>query len=221
MTKPDVRLYGLIDPENTGGHDPVELAGALATGGVTLVQLRDKKNETGDLVSLAKELKAVLDPYRVPLLINDRVDVAFAAGADGVHLGQNDLDPISARRILGGAAIIGLTVRDQAEANAAPLEIIDYVGLGGVFATASKINAAQPIGLDGLRTLSKSLRKRRPGLAICAIAGIGIENAPSAIDAGADGVAVISALSGVADPVKAAREFRVAIDAAIEIKGAA
>ncbi len=221
MTKPDVRLYGLIDPENAGGHDLARLAGAMAAGGVTLVQLRDKKSATGDLVRLAEKLKTILDPHHVPLLINDRVDVAFAAGADGVHLGQGDLDPESARRILGGDAIIGLTVRDQAEAEAAPLDIIDYVGLGGVFATTSKVNKARPIGLDGLRTLSKSLRARRPDLPVCAIAGISIENTPSVIDAGADGVAVISALSGAADPAEAAREFRVAIDTTLSVRGAA
>jgi thiamine-phosphate pyrophosphorylase len=221
VTKPDVRLYGLVDPENAGGHDLLRLADAMAAGGVTLIQLRDKKSETGDLVRLAKELKAILDPRHVKLLVNDRVDVAFAAGAAGVHLGQNDLDPASARRMLGGDAIIGLSIRNQAEADAAPLDLINYVGLGGVFATTSKVNKARPIGLEGLHSLSKLLRARRPGLPICAIAGITIESTTNVIEAGADGVAVISALSSVADPAAVARDFRAEIDAALAIRGAA
>lgn len=221
MKKPDIRLYGLIDPDNSGGHDLLWLTEGIARGGVTMIQLRDKKSETANFIRLAKDIKAILNPLHVPLLINDRVDVAFAAGADGVHLGQNDLDPESARRILGRDAIIGLTVRDQAEADAAPLDIIDYVGLGGVFDTASKVNQAPPIGLEGLQSLSESLRARRPGLTICAIAGISIGNTPSVLDAGADGVAVISALSGVADPTGAARDFRAAIDTALTVRGAA
>ena len=221
MRKLDLRLYGLIDPENAGGHDPVQLAEAMAAGGVTLVQLRDKKSETGDLVLLAKNLMKVLGPLDVPLLINDRVDVAFAAEADGVHLGQNDLDVKSARKILGDEAIIGLTVRDRTEADAAPLDMVDYVALGGIFETASKLNRAPPIGLEGLQNLSNLLRARRSGLPVCAIAGITRENAPEVIDAGADGVAVISALCGVTSPAKAAREFRKGIDAALETRGAA
>lgn len=217
----DLRLYGLLDPENSGGHDLLQLAEAFAAGGVTLVQLRDKTSETGEFVRIAKSLKKVLGPLNVPLLINDRVDVAFAAGADGVHLGQNDLDAETARKILGDDAIVGLTVRDQAEADAAPLDCVDYIALGGIFATTSKVNKARPIGLEGLRVLSKSLRARRPGLAICAIAGISIENVASVIEAGADGVAVISALCGVSDPADAANKFRKAIDDALETRGAA
>lgn len=215
MNKVDLRLYGLIDPETAGGHDICDLADAMCAGGVTLIQLRDKKSNTGEMVRLARQLKETLNAYNVPLLINDRVDVAFSSRADGVHLGQNDLDVADARAILGEDAIIGLSVRNQAEADIAPLDMLDYVAFGGVFVTTSKVNKATPIGLDGLRKLSNLLWARQPDFPICAIAGITSDNAPGVIEAGADGVAVISALSGVSDPADAARQFRAGIDAAL------
>ena len=151
MTAVDVRLNAIVDPERSGGHDLADLARMLAEGGATLIQLRDKKSETGVMLERARAIKAALAPLRVPLVINDRVDVALAMGADGVHVGQTDMPVEIARRLLGPDAIIGLSIKSVALAEAAPIELLDYVGVGGVYATTSKDNPNPPIGLDGLR----------------------------------------------------------------------
>src|SRR5262249_43897739 len=121
MEQLDLRLYAIVDPENTGGHDLVDLARAVATGGATLVQLRDKVNDAAYMIEEARALKAVLAPLSVPLIINDRVDVALAAGADGVHVGQEDMAVADARRALGPQPFIGLSIRTAEQAAAAPL----------------------------------------------------------------------------------------------------
>jgi thiamine-phosphate pyrophosphorylase len=155
----------------------------------------------------------------VPLLINDRVDVALAAEADGVHIGQDDMAAADARLLLGRTAIIGLSIKTVAQAQAAPLEHLDYVAIGGVYATTSKDNTSTPVGLDGLRTIAAAVRARAPAMPICAIAGINESNAAGVIAAGADGVAVISALSLAADPAMAAKNLRASVDAALEQQG--
>jgi thiamine-phosphate pyrophosphorylase len=211
----DLRLYALIDPEHAGGHDLVELAWLLAAGGATLVQLRDKQRDTRVMVDEARAIKATLAPFRVPLIINDRVDVALAANADGAHVGQDDMAVEDARRILGPDAIIGLSIKSMAQAEAAPVDLLDYVGIGGVFATSSKNNPDPPIGVDGLERIAGVFRRRAPGMPLCAIAGIDAGNAGSAVAAGADGVAVISALSLAPSPPDAARGLRGIVDAAL------
>src|SRR5262245_23172130 len=117
----DLRIYALLDPEHTGGHDIVELARWLAQEGATLVQLRDKRAPTRLMVERARSIKTMLEPLAVPFLVNDRIDVALASGADGVHIGQEDMAVEDARRLLGDKAIIGLSVRTAAQAAAAPL----------------------------------------------------------------------------------------------------
>jgi thiamine-phosphate pyrophosphorylase len=211
----DLRLYALIDPQHAGGHHLVELAQLLAQGGATLVQLRDKRSPTRLLVEQAREIKGALAGFAVPLLINDRVDVALACGADGVHVGQEDMAVADARRLMGPGAIIGLSIKMPAEAEAAPLDLLNYVGVGGVFATSSKDNPAAPIGVAGLTRIAGIVRRRARGFPVCAIAGITMENAADALAAGADGVAVISALSHQRDPFEAARRLRAAVDAAL------
>ncbi len=211
--KLDLRLYAIVDPQVSGGHDLVELSRQLAAGGVTLVQLRDKLSETRAMIERARAIKAALGS--VPLLINDRVDVALAVGADGVHIGQQDMTAQDARRLLGPDAIVGLTINSVALAEAAPLDLIDYAGVGGVYGTTSKTQQRQPIGPSGLRAVTEALRRRKPGFAVCGIAGINAGNAAAVIEAGADGVSVISALSVVADPAAAARELRRVVDQAV------
>jgi thiamine-phosphate pyrophosphorylase len=211
----DLRLYALVDPQQAGGHDPAKLAGMLAQGGATLIQLRDKTGATRTMVERARALKAALMPFRVPLVINDRVDVALAAAADGVHVGPDDMSVEDARRLLGPDAIVGLSIKTVAQAEAAPIDLIDYVGIGGVYATTSKDNPNPPIGVDGLGRIVEVFRRRKPGFPSCAIAGITIANAGAAIAAGADGVAVISALSRAPDPSAAAREMRAVVDVAL------
>jgi thiamine-phosphate pyrophosphorylase len=210
----DLRLYAIVDPEHNHGHDLAALARAVAAGGATLVQLRDKVSDTGRMVEEARALKAALAPFRVPFVVNDRVDVALAAGADGVHLGQDDMAVADARRLLGPSALIGLSIRTPEQAARAPVEFLDYAGIGGVFATLSKARAKTPIGIAGLAENITVLRERRRGFAVCGIAGITAANAGGVIAAGADGVAVISALSAARDPQSAARELRAAVDAA-------
>jgi thiamine-phosphate pyrophosphorylase len=211
----DLRLYALVDPERADGRDLAELAHLVAQGGATLVQLRDKHGGTRAMVERARAIKAALAPFDVPLLINDRVDVALAAGADGAHVGQDDMAVDDARRLLGPDAIIGLSVKTVAQAEAAPIDRLDYVGIGGVFATSSKDNPDPPIGPAGLARIAAVFRRRAPDLPLCGIAGIDATNAADAIAAGADGVAVISALSLVPDPQAAARALLATVDTAL------
>jgi len=216
----DLGLYAILDPAVAGGRTLVDLVGRVA-GSVTLVQLRDKHGTPRAMVDEARALHSVLRPAGVPFLINDRVDVALAAQADGVHVGQDDMAPADARRLLGKNAIIGLSIKSVGQAEAAPLEYLDYVAIGGVFATTSKDNTAAPIGLAGLRDILRVVRARRSGFPVCAIAGINAHNAADVIGAGADGVSVISALSLAPDPGRAARELRTAIDRALKRRCAA
>lgn len=217
---PDLRLYAILDPAVAGGRALADLAKVI-TPHATLVQLRDKHGTTRAMVEEARAVRAVLAPAGVPLLINDRVDVALAAEADGVHVGQDDMAPADARRLLGRGAIIGLSVKTIEEARAAPLEVLDYVAVGGVFATSSKDNPAPPVGTAGLRAIAQAVRARKARFPLCAIAGITQANAADVIAAGADGVAVISALSLVPDPAAAARGLRTVVDGALQRRGAA
>jgi len=211
----DLRVYAIVDPEHAGGRTPPDLARMVAAGGATLIQLRDKIHDTAAMVELARAIKAAL-PADVPLIVNDRVDVAEASGADGVHLGQEDMKVAQARDILGPAPFIGLSIKTVEQARAAPLGIIDYVGIGGVFGTTSKNNTSRPIGPDGLRTIVKVFRDRIGNFPMCGIAGITAVNAEQVIAAGVDGVSVISALSLAPDPTAATRELRAIVDAALE-----
>ena len=214
----DLRLYALVDPAVAGGRPLADLAARIASS-ATLVQLRDKHGSTRAMVEEARALLAVLEPKGVPLLINDRVDVALAAEADGVHIGQDDLAPADARLLLGRGAIIGLSIKTVEQARAAPLDLLNYVAIGGVYSTTSKDNKAAPIGVAGLRAIVEAIRAREPNYPICAIAGITSGNAANVISAGADGVAVISALSLAPDPGKAAQELRAVVDSALKRRG--
>src|SRR5262249_11289416 len=160
-----------------------DLARRVAEGGATLVQLRDKHGSTRRLVEEARAIKAAIAHLGVPLLVNDRVDVALAAGADGVHVGQDDMAAEDARALLGSRALTGLSTKTVAHAEAAPVDLINYACIGGVFATTSKDNPDPPIGLAGLRTVLAVLRERAPRLPVGAIAGIDAGNAAQVIAA--------------------------------------
>jgi len=211
----DLRLNAIVDPERANGRSLVELTHMVVAGGATLIQLRDKHGATRRMIEEARAIHAALAGTGVPLVINDRVDVALVAAADGVHVGQDDMGVEDARRLLGSAAIIGLSIKTVAQANAAPLNQLDYVGVGGVYATTSKDNPDPPIGITGLRDIVAALRARRGDLPICGIAGIDASNTAPVIAAGADGVAVISALSAQNDPHGAARQLRAIVDQAL------
>jgi thiamine-phosphate pyrophosphorylase len=212
----DLRLNAIVDPERAGGQNLANLAIRCARGGATLVQLRDKHSETRTMVEEARAIKQVLAPLAVPLVINDRLDVAMAAGADGVHLGQDDMAVEDARRLLGPKAVIGLSIKSVGEAEAARLDLINYVG---VYATSSKQQKNAPIGPDGLARILATLRQRAPDMPVCGIAGIDASNAAEVIAAGADGIAVISALSLAPDPEAAARELRGIVDVMLAKRG--
>jgi len=215
----DLRLNAIVDPERAGGHALADLARLCAEGGATLIQLRDKLSETRAMVEQARAIKRALAPLSVPLVINDRIDVALAAGADGVHVGPDDMAVEDARRLLGPGAIIGLSVKSTAEAEATPVELIDYVGSGGVYVTLSKEQKKAPIGPEGLARIVGVLRRRAAKLPVCGIAGIDATNAAEVIAAGADGVAVISALSLAPDPAAASRALRQIVDAMLAKRG--
>ena len=212
--KLDISLYVLVDPAVARGKPLAALAAAAAKGGATLVQLRDKMGTTRRLIDEAIAIKQALRGLGVPLIVNDRADVALAAGADGIHVGRDDLDPATARRLLGPRAIIGASIKNEADAAGLPVGAVDYACIGGVFATASKDNPDPPIGLEGFRRLYGLLRARAPQLPIGAIAGIDAENAAAVIGAGAEGIAVISAVIAAGEPEAAARRLRALVDAA-------
>jgi thiamine-phosphate pyrophosphorylase len=214
----DLRVYAIADPGVSGGRSLAELATLIAPS-TTLVQLRDKTGSTRTLIDEARTLLAVLQPKGIPLLINDRVDVALAAKAQGVHIGWDDMPAEEARRLLGAEAIIGLSIKTLEQAAAAPLDVLDYVAIGGVYATSSKDNTSAPIGTGGLRAIATAIRARKAKFPICAIAGITAANAGDVIAAGADGVSVISALLLAPQPAQAARELRRAVDEALARRG--
>jgi thiamine-phosphate pyrophosphorylase len=216
----DLRLNAIVDPERAGGRDLAELARLCAQGGATLIQLRDKHSDTGAMVDKARAIKKALTPLDVAFVVNDRIDVALAAGADGVHVGPDDMAVADVRRLLGPGAIIGLSIKSVAEAEAAPVELIDYVGSGGVYVTLSKEQKNPPIGPAGLARIIEVLKRRKAKMPVCGIAGVDATNAAEVITAGADGVAVISALSLAPDPAAAARTLRGIVDAALKKRGA-
>jgi thiamine-phosphate pyrophosphorylase len=220
MMRVDLRLNAIVDPERAGGYALADLARRCAQGGATLIQLRDKVSETRAMVEEARAIKQALIPLGVPFVVNDRADVALAAGADGVHLGPEDMAVKDARRLLGSDAIVGLSVKSVPEAEAAPVELIDYVGSGGVFVTLSKQQKNAPIGPAGLARIIATIHRRAPDLPVCGIAGIEAGKAAEVIAAGAAGVAVISALSLVPDPQAAARGLRDIVEAMLAKRGA-
>lgn len=220
MKPVDLRLYCIVDPERAGGRDLAEVAAAAARGGATLIQYRDKLATGRLMVERARAIRAALAGSGVPLLVNDRVDVALAAGADGVHLGQGDLHPNDARRLLGPGAVVGVTVKTTAHADELYRFTADYACIGGVFATASKDNPDPPIGLDGLARVAFRARLASSGVPVGAIAGIDETNAASVIGAGADGIAVIGAVVASPDPEGAARRLRGIVDGALAARGA-
>ena len=211
--RPDWRLYLVTDRGLARGRPIAGVVEAAVRGGATAVQLREKSCGTRDFVQLGRELKKLLAPFGVPLIINDRVDIALEIGADGVHIGQQDMDYEGARRLLGPGAIIGLSIETIEQARAAvPLDV-DYLGVGPVFATATKMDAAPPLGVAALAEIRAITRQT-----IVAIGGIGLENARQAIDSGADGVAVVSAICAAEDPERTARELRQAIDGGLQTR---
>jgi thiamine-phosphate pyrophosphorylase len=215
-TAPDLRVYAVLDPERCRGRPLDRMAVAAARGGATLVQLRDKRpGGIRAAISAARAVLMALEPFGVPLVDNDRVDVALIVGAAGVHLGQDDMAPEDARRLLGRDALVGATVHHAHEALALDPGLVDHAGIGPVFATGSKTSEDPPIGPAGLARLVGAVRRRALGLPCCGIAGIDHANAAEVIAAGADGVAVLSDIFLADDVEAAARRLRRVVDRAL------
>lgn len=216
MPKVDYRLNALVDARLAGKTNLPELARVAALNGATLIQYRDKTNSTRKMIEQARAIGAALAGTGAPFVINDRVDVALAAGADGVHLGRDDIDAATARSIMGNAAIIGLTFKNEMDAQVAIASPIDYACIGGVYETLSKHNPDPPVGLEGFARLRVMLLAAKPHLPVGAIAGINAQRASEVVGVGADGVAVISTIFSAIDPVVATRELRACVDRALK-----
>jgi thiamine-phosphate pyrophosphorylase len=199
----DYSLYLVTDRALSRGRTTSDIVRAAIAGGVTCVQLREKDCPTREFIEEARRLMAILRPIGIPFIINDRLDVALAIGADGVHLGQQDMDIIDARRLAGPDLIIGISVESLADAVRAESQGADYIGISPVFATATKTDTAAPIGLDGIRRIRAAVH-----LPIIAIGGITADNAAAVIAAGADGIAVVSAIVAADCPQSAAAALR-------------
>jgi thiamine-phosphate pyrophosphorylase len=193
----------VTDRRAAGGRDLLDIVRAAVTGGATLIQLRDKDASTREMLDLGRAMLEITRSAGVPLIVNDRIDVALALDADGVHVGQDDMPADITRNLIGPDRILGVSAETVAQAQAAEDSGADYLGVGTVFATPSKADAGAPIGLDGLRAIAQI-----SSVPILAIGGITADNAASIREAGAHGVAVISAIVSAHDPQAAARTLR-------------
>jgi len=200
----DASLYLILDLALVSARPIDRLVASAVAGGVTLVQLRGKGIPPRELCGRGAQVKALLDPHKIPLIVNDDVAVALAIEADGVHLGQDDLPPTAARLLLGEEALIGLSVGSPAEAVDVDEAVIDYVSIGPIYGTSTKSDAGPAIGVEGF----DRVRRLFPDLPAVAIGGITPDNAADVVRAGATGLAVASALCRAADPAVVARDLR-------------
>jgi thiamine-phosphate pyrophosphorylase len=201
--KSDLTLYLCTDRALALGRPLLQAVDAAVRGGVTMVQLREKEAPAREFLALAKELLSLLRPLHIPLIINDRLDIALASGADGLHLGRSDLPPAEARRIGGKRLIIGVSAAAPEEAREAERAGADYIGAGAVFPTGSKADAGAAIGLEGLKEICAAVK-----IPVAGIGGIGPGNARAVREAGAAGVAVISSILSRPDIREAAAALR-------------
>jgi len=198
-----LRLYLVTDEGLCRGRPLADVVAAAVQGGVGCVQLRDKHLGPREVLARAMVLKSLLAPLGVPLVINDRVDVALACCAEGLHLGQGDMAPEEARRLLPPHVFVGWSVETPADVARSASLPLDYLAVSPVFATPTKTDTKPPWGLDGLRQV-----RAATSLPLVAIGGIHPGNAREVLRAGADGLAVVSALCAAEDPGAAARAFQ-------------
>lgn len=192
-------LYVITDPTL---RDPLEAVPLALQGGARIIQLRDKHAPTRQLVQVGQALRAMTRSYDALLIVNDRLDVALAIDADGVHLGQDDLPVPLARRIAGTRLLIGVSAETVEEALQAEQEGADYLGVGPMFPTATKPDAGTPVGPERLRAIKQAVR-----IPVFGIGGITSQNAPAVLEAGADGICVISAVFASESPAEATRQL--------------
>ena len=202
MRKEDLKLYLVTDRPLSLGRDIDWIVEEAVKGGATMVQLREKDCSTREFIELAAKLKETLKPLGVPLLINDRVDVALAVDADGVHIGQSDMPYETARKLLGPDKIIGLSVENMDDIRVANGLDVDYVAISPVYSTHTKTDTAAPFGLDGLREAVKL--SVHPTVAI---GGMNMKTAKDVMACGTDGIAVVSAIVSADSPCEAARNL--------------
>lgn len=198
----DYRVYLVTDRELCLGRPLEDIVLAAVRGGAGAVQLREKHASSREFLELARALVSRIQPLGIPLIINDRADIALASGAAGLHVGQSDLPPEDARRLMGPDAIIGLSVETMEELKEAEAYDIDYVGLSPIFATPTKTDTHTPWGLEGLR-----LARRTSPLKLVAIGGIHRQNAPAVVEAGAHSLAVVSEICSAENPEEATRKL--------------
>jgi thiamine-phosphate pyrophosphorylase len=196
-------LHLVTDRSLSQARSLVEVVAEAVAGGVTCVQLREKSCSTRQFLDEALALKALLQPLGVPLIINDRVDIALAVGAAGVHLGQSDMPISHARRLLGPDCLIGISAESMADALEAEQQGADYIGISPVFNTPTKTDTAPALGLEGIRRIRELAR-----IPLVGIGGINLTNARQVLAAGADGVAVVSAIMAAESPREAAKAIR-------------
>lgn len=201
MTKPRLStpLYVITEPAL---RDPVESVRLVLEGGARLVQLRAKHATARELAQMGQAIRALTRRYGALFIVNDRLDIALAVEADGVHLGQDDLPVPLARKLAGDAFIIGVSAETLEEAQRAEAEGADYLGVGPMFATTTKPDAGVPVGPERLRAIKQAV-----SIPVYGIGGITSQNAPLVMQAGADGVCVISAIIGAPDPTEATRQL--------------
>lgn len=198
----DYSLYLVTDRYLSLGRSSAEVVEKAVAGGVCCVQLREKELPTRTFIDEAKKLLGLLRPLGIPLIVNDRVDVALAAGADGVHLGQNDMHIRDARALVGEDCIIGISAESLDDAVCAERDGADYIGISPVFSTATKKDISEPLGLGGV-----ALIREKVNLPLVGIGGISKDNAAAVVRHGADGVAVVSAIVSAPCPETSAREI--------------
>lgn len=208
----NLSLYLVTDDELAQGRPLPQIVAAAVRGGVTVVQLRAKNCCAHDLLQRAHALLALLRPLGVPLIVNDRLDIALAAGADGVHLGQDDLPCTAARRLAGPDFTIGVSVGNAAEARRAEADGADYLGVSPLHTTPTKPDAPPATGLAGLRAIRAATQ-----LPLVVIGGLHTGNVAEALHAGADGIAVVSAIMAAPDPTAAAAALAAIIDTATDL----
>lgn len=203
LKKIDYSLYLVTDRELSGNRTTREIVQAAVRGGVTCVQLREKTCDTREFIEQALFIKDFLMANHIPLIINDKIDVAKAVEADGVHLGQSDMSFNMAKAILKDSMIIGISAESIEDAIQAEKDGADYIGVSPIFATPTKTDTAPPLGLNGLLEIRKAVK-----IPLVGIGGLNKKNAGDVIKNGADGIAVVSAIVAADDPEKAAKELK-------------
>lgn len=206
----DLSVYLVLDPDLCGGaQGMIETTRAAVQNGATCVQLRAPHWKKRALVECGRALKSVLADFNVPLIINDHADVCLAVDAEGLHIGQDDLSPLDARAIIGSEKILGLSVSNTQELAAVDIRLVDHLGIGPIFSTSTKPDASAALGLDGFEALAS--RKPCP---VVAIGSIKVPIVGDLIRSGADGVAVVSAICGQANPGEATKQLARAVQSA-------